>query len=94
MDAGDLNLDDAGVRYDRKRIKVDEDYETNVSGIYAIGDVTERIILAHVVSEEGKTAVGCMTGGNTEVDYSLIPNSTSTFPDVSNIGLSEEQTKG
>ena len=93
MDADGLNLDGAGVRYDRKGIKVDENYETNVPGIYAIGDVTGRVMLAHVASEEGKTAVERMAGENTEVDYSLIPNSIFTFPDVSSIGLSEEQAK-
>ena len=93
MDADGLNLDGAGVRYDRKGIKVDENYETNVPGIYAIGDVTGRVMLAHVASEEGKTAVERMAGEKTEVDYSLIPNSIFTFPDVSSIGLSEEQAK-
>ena len=93
MDADGLNLDGAGVRYDRKGIKVDENYETNVPGIYAIGDVTGRVMLAHVASEEGKTAVERMAGENTEVDYSLIPNSIFTFPDMSSIGLSEEQAK-
>ena len=72
MDADGLNLDGAGVRYDRKGIKVDENYETNVPGIYAIGDVTGRVMLAHVASEEGRTAVERMAGENTEVDLSLI----------------------
>ena len=93
MDAEGLNLDGAGVRYDRKGIKVDENYETNVPGIYAIGDVTGRVMLAHVASEEGKAAVERMAGEKTQVDYSLIPNSIFTFPDVSSIGLSEEQAK-
>lgn len=79
MDADGLNLDGAGVRYDRKGIKVDENYETNVPGIYAIGDVTGRVMLAHVASEEGKTAVERMAGEKTEVDYSLIPNSILPF---------------
>lgn len=77
MDADGLNLDGAGVRYDRKGIKVDENYETNVPGIYAIGDVTGRVMLAHVASEEGKTAVERMAGEKTEVG--LQPDSQFHF---------------
>lgn len=93
MDVEGLNLDALGIRYDRKGIKVDADYQTNISGIYAIGDVTGRVMLAHVASEEGKVAVERMAGEKSEVDYNLIPNSIFTFPDVSSIGLSEEQAK-
>lgn len=93
MDVDGLNLEAAGIAFDRKGIKVDENYETNVKGIYAIGDVTGRVMLAHVASAEGKTAVERMNGMNAEVDYGLIPNSVFTFPDVSVIGLSEEQVR-
>lgn len=93
MDVTGLNLDALGITYDRKGIKVDANYETNVKGIFAIGDVTGRVMLAHVASEEGKTAVERMQGHETSVDYDLIPNSIFTFPDVSSIGLSEEQVK-
>lgn len=93
MDVEGMNLDAVGIRYDRKGIKVDADYQTNIPGIYAIGDVTGRVMLAHVASEEGKVAVERMAGEKSEVDYDLIPNSIFTFPDVSSIGLSEEQAK-
>lgn len=93
MDVEGLNLDALGIRYDRKGIQVDDDYQTNIAGIYAIGDVTGRMMLAPVASEEGKVAVERMSGEKSEVDYDLIPNSIFTFPDVSSIGLSEEQVK-
>lgn len=93
MDVEGLNLDAVGVQYSRKGIQVDEDYQTNVKGIYAIGDVTGRVMLAHVASEEGKVCVERMAGETSAVDYDLIPNSIFTFPDVSSIGLSEEQVK-
>lgn len=93
MDVEGLNLEGVGIAFDQKGIKVDDNYETNIRGIYAIGDVTGRVMLAHVASEEGKTAVERMNGINAEVDYDLIPNSIFTFPDVSSIGLSEEQAR-
>lgn len=93
MEAEGLNLDGAGIQYDRKGIKVDENYQTNVPGIYAIGDVTGRVMLAHVASAEGIAAVERMNGEKTTVDYDLIPNAIFTFPDVASIGMSEEQVK-
>lgn len=88
-----LGLDALGVAFDRKGIQVDENYQTSIPGIYAIGDVTGRVMLAHVASEEGKVCVERMAGEDTAVDYGLIPNSVFTFPELSSIGLSEEQLK-
>lgn len=93
LDIEGLNLDALGVKYDRKGIKVDENYQTNVPGIYAIGDVTGRVMLAHVASAEGEACVERMNGHNASVDYDLIPSAVFTFPEVASIGKSEEQLK-
>lgn len=93
LDVDGLNLQGLGVRYDKKGIKVDENYCTSVPGIYAIGDVIGGVMLAHVASEEGKVAVERMVGEKTSVDYNLVPNSIFTFPEVSTVGLSEEEVK-
>lgn len=93
LDIEGLNLDGLGVKYDRKGVKVDENYQTSVPGIYAIGDVTGRVMLAHVASEEGKVCVERMNGEDAQVDYDLIPSAIFTFPDVATVGLSEEQAK-
>ena len=93
LDIEGLNLDGLGVAYDRKGVKVDENYMTSVPGIYAIGDVIGGVILAHVASEEGKVCVERMAGEDARVDYDLIPSAIFTFPDVASIGLSEEQAK-
>lgn len=93
LDIEGLNLDGLGVSYDRKGIKVDENYQTSVPGVYAIGDVTGRVMLAHVASEEGKVCVERMAGHDAAVDYDLIPSAVFTFPEVASIGLSEEQAK-
>lgn len=93
LDIEGLNLDGLGVKYDRKGIKVDENYQTNIPGIYAIGDVTGRVMLAHVASAEGEACVERMNGHHSSVDYDLIPSAVFTFPEVASIGKSEEQLK-
>ena len=93
LDIEGLNLDGLGVKYDRKGIKVDENYQTNVPGIYAIGDVTGRVMLAHVASKEGEVCVERMNGHDAYVDYDLIPSAVFTFPELASIGKSEEQLK-
>lgn len=88
-----LGLDKIGIMCERSGIKVDENYETNVKGIYAIGDVTGRVMLAHVASAEGTAAVEKMCGKNAEVNYDQIPSAVFTFPEIASIGFSEEQLK-
>lgn len=89
MEVEGLNLDAAGVSYDRKGIRVDDGYRTSVPGIYAIGDVVGRMMLAHVASEEGKAAVELIMGKEAHVDYSIVPNCVFTFPEVSSVGITE-----
>ena len=93
FDAEGLGLDEVGVAYDRKGIKVNSDYETNVKGIYAIGDAIGGIMLAHVASEEGTVAVERMNGIEAAVDYDQIPSAVFTFPEIASIGKTEEQLK-
>ncbi len=88
-----LNLESAGVVFDRKGIKVDENYRTNVNSIYAIGDVTGRVMLAHVASDEGRVCVERMCGKRTRVDYALVPSCVFAFPEIASIGKTEEQLK-
>lgn len=86
-----LALDKAGVVLERPGIKVDENYQTNVKGIYAIGDVTGRVMLAHVASDEGKVCVERMAGHNARVNYDVVPNCIFTFPELASVGKTEEE---
>ncbi|MDP8246283.1 MAG: dihydrolipoyl dehydrogenase [Candidatus Hinthialibacter antarcticus] len=89
-----LNLDAAGVKVsDRGRIEVDEHYETNVKGVFAIGDVIAGPMLAHKAEEEGMTAVERMAGIAAHVNYDAIPNVVYTHPEVASVGITEEQAK-
>jgi dihydrolipoamide dehydrogenase len=88
-----LQLDKIQIGMNGKFIKVNEKMETSLPGIYAIGDVTGRQMLAHKASAEGIAAAENALGQQSKVDYSQIPNCIYTFPEVASIGLSEKQAK-
>jgi len=88
-----LRLEKAGVALDRKFIKVNERMETTSHGIYAIGDVTGRQMLAHKASAEGIVAAENALGRSNKMDYAKIPNCIFTLPEVASIGLTEKQAK-
>ncbi len=93
--SGGLGLERAGVKVDERGfIPVDERMRTNVEGIYAIGDVAGRQLLAHKASHEGIVCVEHIAGqGHHSVDYGNVPNCTYCHPEVASVGLTEEQAK-
>ncbi len=93
--SGDLGLEAAGVKLDEKGfIVVDAAMRTNVQGVYAIGDVAGRQLLAHKASHEGITCVEHIAGhGHGTVDYGNVPNCTYCHPEVASVGLTEAQAK-
>jgi dihydrolipoamide dehydrogenase len=89
-----LGAREIGVVFDeRGRIKVDEHYATNVSGVYAIGDVIAGPMLAHKAEEEGIAAVERIAGQPGYVDYDAMPNVVYTWPELASVGMSEEQAQ-
>ncbi|MEA1879002.1 MAG: dihydrolipoyl dehydrogenase [Bacteroidota bacterium] len=85
-----LGLEEVGVKTDRGWIEVDEYYQTNIAGIFAIGDVIPGIALAHVASAEGIICVEKMAGKHPEtLDYNNIPGCTYTNPEVASVGYTE-----
>ena len=93
--SGGIGLDTAGVKVDdRGFVVVDDRLRTNVPGIYALGDVAGRQLLAHKASHEGIVCVEHIAGqGHGTVDYSNVPNCTYCHPEVASVGLTEEQAK-
>lgn len=90
----DIGLEALGIETDRGLIKVDKYYQTNVAGIYAIGDVIGTQALAHVASAEGITCVEKIKGHHPEpLDYNNIPSCTYCWPEVASVGLTEEAAK-
>lgn len=87
-----LGLDALGVRVDRGNIAVDDFMRTNLPGIYAIGDVTGKLALAHVASAQGIVAAEAIAGSETApLDYEAMPRCTYCQPQVASFGLSEAQ---
>ena len=89
-----IGLEEAGVEVIRGKIVVDKYYSTNVSGIYAIGDVINTPALAHVASAEGICCVETIAGLNPKaIDYSNIPGCTYTSPEIASVGMTERAVK-
>ena len=89
-----LNLDNAGLLLDKYgRIEVDKNLKTNVSNIYAIGDVVKGVMLAHKAEEEGVYVAEFISGQRPHIDYNLIPGVVYTWPEVASVGKTEEDLK-
>lgn len=89
-----IGLEDVGIKTDKGRILVDEFYQTNIPGYYAIGDVLSTQALAHVASAEGIICVEKITGHNPEpIDYGNIPGCTYCAPEIASVGMTEEKAK-
>ncbi len=88
-----LDLESIGVQKEGKFIKVNSRMETNIEGVYAIGDVVGKMMLAHVASAEGIVAVENIMGRVHEVDYEKIPSCIYTFPEVASVGLKESEAR-
>ncbi|HVP57574.1 MAG TPA: dihydrolipoyl dehydrogenase, partial [bacterium] len=86
-----LGLDSAGVAFDRKGITVDAHLRTSAPGIYAVGDVTGKYMLAHVAMAQGVAAAENACGVASEIDYSAIPRCVYTDPEYAAVGWSEEE---
>jgi len=89
-----LNLEKIGINLDnKKRIKVDKKYQTNIKNIFAIGDVIEGPMLAHKAEEEGIAVAETIAGQAGHVNYNVIPGVIYTTPEVASVGKTEEQLK-
>ena len=89
-----IGLEEIGIATDRDKIIVNDFYQTNLPGYYAIGDVTPGQALAHVASAEGILCVEKIAGQHVEpIDYNNIPGCTYCFPEIASVGYTEEQAK-
>lgn len=89
-----LGLAEIGVALDdRGRIKTDHHFQTNIPGIYAIGDVIAGPMLAHKAEDEGVAVAEILGGESGHVNYDVIPNVVYTWPEIASVGQTEEQLK-
>jgi dihydrolipoamide dehydrogenase len=92
--SANLGLKEAGIELDKLgRIPVDASYQTQVAGVYAVGDIIAGPMLAHKAEEEGIAAVEIMAGQHGHVNYEAIPNVVYTWPEVATVGATEEELK-
>ena len=89
-----IGLEEVGVRTGRRgEILVNEQMETSVPGVYAIGDVTGKAMLAHIASTQGKVAVEHILGHHTSMEYDVVPAGIFTLPEIGRVGLTEAQAR-
>ena len=81
------------IEMDGRRIKVDENFRTSVEGIYAIGDVSSKIQLAHVATAQGIACVRAIAGKQNRIDLSIVPSCVYTRPEIASVGMTEEEAK-
>ncbi len=89
-----LALDKAGITPNKRgQIEIGHDFQTNVHGIYAIGDVVPGPMLAHKAEDEGVAAADFIAGGTGIVNHDVIPGVVYTYPEIASVGLTEEDAK-
>ncbi len=89
-----LGLEDAGIERDPHGfVKVNDSFETNVKGVYAIGDLIGGAMLAHKAEEEGVVVAELLAGKKSSIDYALVPGVIYTDPELASIGFTEEELK-
>ena len=86
-----LNLDAIGISFDKKGIKVNDNMQTSVPNIYAIGDVNGQMMLAHVATFQGYRALNHIMGKKDQIRFDLVPSAVFTTPEVAFVGLTETQ---
>ncbi len=89
-----LNLENIGVLLDKfGRVEVNKNFKTNISNVYAIGDVVRGVMLAHKAEEEGVYVAEYISGQKPHIDYNLIPGVVYTWPEVASVGKTEQDLK-
>ncbi|MDD3384022.1 MAG: dihydrolipoyl dehydrogenase, partial [Bacilli bacterium] len=88
-----LDLNSVGIEFNQAGIKVNENFQTNIENIYAIGDINNKMMLAHVASAQGRIALNHILERPNKIDINLVPKIIYTSPMVASIGLSEDECK-
>ena len=89
-----IGLEEVGVKLGNQgEIEVDDRLETNVPGVYAVGDVVGKAMLAHVASAQGKVAVDNIMGNAKTMNYDVVPAGIFTLPEIGRVGLTERQIR-
>ena len=87
----ELGLDNAAIEHTKHGITVNEHLQTNIPHIYAIGDITNKLMLAHVASTQAMVAAEHIMGISSAMDYAVVPSCIFTTPEIAGVGLTEQQ---
>lgn len=93
FNAEGIGLEEAGIEFEGKAIKVDDTLKTSVDNIYAVGDINGRYMLAHVASAEGIVAVDNILRERRKMDYTSVPSAIFTNPEIAGVGLTEQEAR-
>jgi dihydrolipoamide dehydrogenase len=93
LNSDGIGLENIGVKTDRGRVVVDEYLRTNIPDVYAIGDVTGGLLLAHKAMREGEVVAEIIAGKNVKMDYRVVPWAIFSTPEIASVGLTEEEAK-
>lgn len=87
----ELGLEETGIIFDNKGIRVNGNFQTNIKNIYAIGDVTGKMMLAHSATYSGYHALNHILNRKSPIDFNILPSCVFTFPEVAMVGLTETE---
>lgn len=93
LNSDGIGLENIGVKTERGKILIDEYLRTNIPNVYAIGDVTGGLLLAHKAMKEGETVAEVIAGLDRKMDYRVVPWAIFTTPEIAAVGLTEEEAK-
>ena len=88
-----LNIENLGIELDRRAIKVDKNYETNIPNIYAVGDVNGKTMLAHAATHQGKKVAERIMGYGDSNSNEIVPSCIFVFPEIACVGITENEAK-
>lgn len=88
-----MGLEGVGIEFNRQGIVVDDNMQTNIPGIYAIGDVNGKMMLAHAATFQGYRAINHILGKDDLINFDIMPAAIFTYPEAASVGISEENAK-
>ncbi|SFH59083.1 dihydrolipoamide dehydrogenase [Tindallia magadiensis] len=88
-----IGLESLGIKVHNKAVEINEYLETNIAGIYAIGDLTAKMMLAHTATHQGLLAAENAMGQTNKMDYRSIPGGLYTFPEAASVGITEQEAR-
>lgn len=91
---GNLKLEQLGIKYSKMGISVNDNFQTNIDNIYAIGDVTGILMLAHKATYDGYKAVSHILNKDMDINFNQVPSVVFSFPEIATVGVTEQELEG